>query len=216
MISPVLWLDPEVSFWFYWIYLLLFYTTDTYILLKNIHDHLGIFGSAHTWFSSYMSDRTQHMKIGTDTSSECLPKYGVPHGSVLGPLLFTVYTAPMQDILKRHAVEYHTFAVYFQMYTSNYPQLPNVMESATQRLYDCIKEVKCWMVHINSKLNDEKTECMVALSRYPRRKFEPPKNLVVRCATIKYLVSVRNFGAHFDTHMSMWHHKLSACDLQEM
>ena len=67
-----------------------------------------------------MSDRTQRVQIGTDTSDECPSGYDVPQGSVLGPMLFTVYTASMQDMLKRHAEEYHEFANNLQIYTSYY------------------------------------------------------------------------------------------------
>ena len=95
--------------------------------------------------------------IGRDTSSERPLRYGVPQSSVLGQLLFTVHTAPMQDILKRQSVEYHKFADELQIYTSYYPRVPDDMERATQRLWDCINEIKCWTVQHKLKLNDEKS-----------------------------------------------------------
>ena len=100
-----------------------FDTTDASILLKTMNDHLGISSSVLTWFSSYISDRTQHVQNGSDISDECPLRYGVPQGSVLGPLLFTVYTEPIQDILKRHAVEHHKLADDIQIYTSYYPHV---------------------------------------------------------------------------------------------
>ena len=176
-----------------------FDTIDAPVLLKTMNDCLEIFGSALTWFSSYMSDRTQCTQIGTDTSDERPLRYGVLQGSVLRPLLFTVYMEPMQDMLKRHAVEYHKFSDDLQIYTSYYPHVPDDRER--QRLCDCINEIKCWMVQRKLKLNDEKTEFMVALSPRVLRKFGLPKNLVVRGATIKPVVSVRNLEARFDTHI---------------
>ena len=87
----------------------------------------------------------------------------------------------------KEAVEHHKFADNLQMYTSYYPHVPVDMERATQRLCDGIK---CWMVQHKLKLNDEKTELMVALSHNHLRKFGLPKNLVVGGATIKPAVSV--------------------------
>ena len=72
-----------------------FDTVNAAILLETMHSHLGISGAALAWFSSYISGRTQRVRIGTDASEERAVKYGVPRGSVLGPLLFTVYTAPL-------------------------------------------------------------------------------------------------------------------------
>ena len=71
-----------------------FDTVDAAILVETMHSHLGISGAALAWFRSYISGRTQRVRIGTG-ASEGLVKYSVPQGSLLGPLLFTVYTAPL-------------------------------------------------------------------------------------------------------------------------
>ena len=70
----------------------------------------------------------------------------------------------------KEAVEYHKFADDLQIYTSYYPHVPDDMECATQRLCDCINEIQCWMVQHQLKLNDEKTEFMVALSPHHLKK----------------------------------------------
>ena len=107
------------------------------------------------------------------------PSGHVPQGSVLGPLMFAVCTAPVQDMLKRHAVEYHKFAGYLQIYTSYYTHVSDDTERVTQILFHCISEIKCWMVQHKLKLNDEKTELMVSLSpHHPRKCGLPPSNLL--------------------------------------
>ena len=67
-----------------------FDTVDHDILIKKL-DHYGIRGSANAWFKSYLSDRKQYVTInGVDSELKSM-KYGVPQGSVLGPLLFLIY-----------------------------------------------------------------------------------------------------------------------------
>ena len=59
------------------------------ILLQRLHRHVGIFGTGLRWFQSYFSDRHQSINIfGTISCPQDLP-FGVPQGSVLGPVLFS-------------------------------------------------------------------------------------------------------------------------------
>ena len=67
-----------------------FDTVDHSILLSKLN-HYGIRGLIHDWFNSYLSDRSQTTSIGNCTSEVISCSYGVPQGSVLGPLLFLLY-----------------------------------------------------------------------------------------------------------------------------
>ena len=60
------------------------------ILLKKLH-HYGIRGLAHKWFSSYLSNRQQFVSINGVCSGQCEVSYGVPQGSILGPILFLLF-----------------------------------------------------------------------------------------------------------------------------
>ena len=67
-----------------------FDTVDHTILLNKL-DYYGIKGLALEWFKNYLSDRLQYVEIG-GVSFHMLPiTCGVPHGSILGPLLFLIY-----------------------------------------------------------------------------------------------------------------------------
>ena len=69
------------------------------ILLARLHDIFGISGKAFQWFSSYLSDRLQSVSVNGRVSSQKKLHYGVPLSSVLGPILFTLYTQPLSDII---------------------------------------------------------------------------------------------------------------------
>ena len=61
------------------------------MLIKNLH-HYGVRGIALDWLISYLSNRTQFVKIQDSSSHLSNITCEVPQGSILGPLLFTVYT----------------------------------------------------------------------------------------------------------------------------
>ena len=71
-----------------------FDTIDQDQLLCLLHEEYGITGKALSWFRTYLDDRTQRVQIETSTSDHVPLKCGVPQGSVLGPIIFTLYTTP--------------------------------------------------------------------------------------------------------------------------
>ena len=75
-----------------------FDTVDHVILLSRLFSRFGIGGTALEWFRSYLSDRTQFVNVNGSTSEHHVLQFSVPQGSVLGLLLYSLYTSPLSDI----------------------------------------------------------------------------------------------------------------------
>ena len=95
-----------------------FDTVDHDILLERLRSELGICGTALNWFKSYLSGRSQSVLINGTQSKPRSLICGVPQGSVLGPILFTIYMLPLGDIIKRHGMQFHMYADDCQLYTT--------------------------------------------------------------------------------------------------
>ena len=95
-----------------------FDTVDHKILLHRLRSRFGIKGKALSWLQSYLTDRSQSVQIDGFTSSVRPLRFGVPQGSVLGPLLYLLYTAPLGDLIRWHDMDFHLYADDTQLYTT--------------------------------------------------------------------------------------------------
>jgi len=87
-----------------------FDTVDHDILLTRLKVSFGIGGAALDWFQSYLTSRVEFVRCSLARSTHKTVQFGVPQGSVLGPLLFILYTAGLIDLIERYGLKPHLYA----------------------------------------------------------------------------------------------------------
>ena len=111
-------------------------------------------GKALDWFKLYLTGRSQRVKLGNSLSSRSDLSFGVPKGSVLGPLLFTLYTTPLSSLVSGHAIPHHLYADDSQLYVSF---SSGDSAAALNGLQSCLASVQSWMSTSELKLNPDET-----------------------------------------------------------
>ena len=184
-----------------------FDTVDHDILLRRLEITFGITGTALYWFKSYLTDRQQSVNLSGQCSKISSLRYGVPQGSVLGPLLFLLYTAPLVDIVTRHGLLHHCYADDTQLY---FYSSPDKLVELTHKFTECTTEIEQWMSSNRLKLNCDKTEAVWIASRYNATHSNLPP-VVIGNSLIQPSQGARNLGVYFDSFMNMRRHINNVC-----
>jgi len=187
-----------------------FDTIDHQILLSRLEEKVGVCGSALSWFNSYLSGRSQSVYINGIKSAPKDLKFGVPQGSLLGPKKFTMYSGPIADIARRHGLRVHMYADDTQLYLSFDIDDPLSLDEAICKIEACVKEIKEWMEANKLKLNEDKTEYVVAVAPWLRNRITVPE-LVVGEEKVTATTHAKNLGVIFDQCMNMDKHINSVC-----
>ena len=132
--------------------------------------------------------------------------FGVPQGSVLGPVLFSLYVAPLEDIIAKHGCQTVIFADDTQLYVTC-----NSSNSVTS-IESCVDEIRGWMRENFLALNDSKTEVIHFKSKFCKsRSHLQSTNVRVGDVSISSSSVVRNLGVLFDCNATMANHVANVC-----
>ena len=122
----------------------------------------------------------------------------MPQGSVLGPMLFSIYTRELAWILEQHNVKYKLYADDTQFY------IPVKSIQETERKIDAImKDIKNWMVKKKLKMNEDKTECMLFGTKKMLKKYEHFNHIEIGTTTIEITKKVKDLGVYIDNELKM-------------
>ena len=169
-----------------------FDTVDHNILINKL-EYYGIKGTALKWFESYLTNRTQKVCINGTFSESCNVKFGVPQGSVLGPLLFLLYINDMpnsSNILKIHLFADDT-SIFFSH--KNLKELESIVNNELSKVSD-------WLIANKLTLNVDKSNFLLIS---PSRKNTTNKiNLSINNEAIAQKDCIKYLGVLLDKNLS--------------
>ena len=180
-----------------------FDTIDHSILLERLLSWFGISSTALSWIKSYLLNRSFYVNIENTKSSLFQLLYGVPQGSVLGPLLFILYTTPLSTVISNSAANHHLYADDTQLLLSF--SAVDFSHNITH-LENTIANVSNWMSSNFLSLNPSKTEFLIfglpqQLSKLNAPAIHLPNNII-----LSPVDSARNLGVIFDKNLSFAQH----------
>ena len=167
---------------------------------------LEINGTVLKWFKSYLVNRTQSIVIDHTVSTPSSLMYGVPQGSVLGPLLFSLYVSPLEDIVNAHNLQTMMYADDTQLYliTQN-----SRRSSGLETLEHCANDIIQWMKDNKLLCNTSKTEVLHFTSRF--LDVDSITHVTIGNSVKELTSEARDLGVILDHHLKMSSHINNIC-----
>ena len=176
-----------------------FDTVDQNILIRILEEEIGIKGKALDWFKSFLTGRTQKVKIGESYSKEGNLDFGMGQGTILSPDLFNIYIRSIRKIVERIKFLIFGFADDHQLLKKFLPS--NQRFALDDDLSECFKEISKWMNYFFLRLNCLKTKILV---------FKPPsirneliiEGTFIENECIRFVHSCKNLGVILDDELT--------------
>jgi hypothetical protein len=160
-------------------------------LLLNKLSEIGIVNQELMWFKDYMSSRTQSVVLDGCMSDSMVIDYGVPQGSILGPLLFTLYINNLPSVVR------HSKVVLYADDTVLFVSGDNAIDIENKLCAD-IQEVHKWLTQNKLTLNANKTKCMVFGNQCKLTKCKPNLNVTIGQTVLEQVQCFKYLGLYFD------------------
>ena len=169
------------------------------ILLKRLEHTFGIKGWALNWIRSYLSGRTQFVKVDDSTSEKYPCLFGVPQGSVLGPILFALHVFPIASVIEKTGLQHHQYADDTQLYISfkSTEKQPSIL--STER---AVEAVRRWFIVNGLQLNPDKTEAIFLGTTQNLSSVSDCETLNISGSVVKLANQVKSLRVIVDSRLS--------------
>ena len=175
-----------------------FDTINRRTLIKRLQNMYGIEGQVLAWITSYLSNRSFIVRVNDTFSNSSPLEIGVPQGSILGPLLFILYTKGLQSLAEKYNFSIHLYADDTQIY---FKFDRRTSSEQISRLKQFFVDIKNWMNINFLKMNDTKTEVMELYSPYTS--ILPLFDIDFNNCNVELSESAKNLGFSFDNSLHL-------------
>ena len=180
-----------------------FETVDHEVLLKSLRLKFGFCGVVLQWIKCYLANRTQTTVVSKVQSESHNLHWGVPQGSVLGPILFLLYISPIQEIAMLHKLEIMIYADDTQILSHDH------LQTQLKSLEACSNDIIGWFKSNRLRCNPEKTQFIHFSSKFNAA--FPTVSMLIDGHDIKPVGSVCDLGVILDCNLSMKKHVSNLC-----
>ena len=171
-------------------------------LLQRAEDLFGFTDNTNLWLASYLTDRSSFVSMGTCKSNTVFHTTGVPQGSVLGPLLFSIFTSPIGSLISSFCIVHHQYADDTQLYTS----LNTSTGHSILELSACANAVTRWHLENGLLLNPSKSEALITGSKHQVKSFDSSAGLKVAGSVVPFVDNIKLLGVTIDKNLSFDNH----------
>ena len=181
-----------------------FDTVDHNLLLGILEKEIGLKGTVLSWFRSFLTGRSQRIRLGNTVSEVIEIRFGVPQGSVLGPVLFNLYIRSIYGCVKTLGFKIFGYADDHQIIKSFHPSEQSKVLSV--QVENCFSVIKKWMSKFYLQLNDTKTQIIVVGTSRVLDSIDVNGITLCSGTTIRFIPTVKNLGIYMDNRLSFDKH----------
>ena len=172
------------------------------VILLRALGSLGIGIRVIECYRSYLSGRGQRISVRGCTSERFNLDCGVPQGSCLGPLLFSIYTSSLLSIVQDLLPTVHYYADEIKLYVYLSPADENDQFDAIAAMESCVRVIRNWMHENRLLMNKTKTEFLLIGTKQQLAEVNVDQVKVGNADIVPH-PSVKNLGVWLDSNLSM-------------